>query len=993
MNSAGGLLVLLEEEDDKLQKYALEKLLDVLDEHWAEVADAIVLIEGLSEDESFPHRELAAFVASKCFYHLEEYDDSLRLALASGGHFDVRSGAEFEVTIVGKAIDHYIELRSEEAEVDDKLESIVEGMFEQCYALGSFRQALGIALEAHRLDKVEDAIVKSGEVASMLSHCRSVSQTLVSNRAFRRDVFGVLVKLYEGQREACNFVELASCLHYLGEVHKYAQLMLKLVEVETDETSYLVAYQCAFDLEELQDQRFVAALLGELPTPGRPGAPEADEGEGEADGEAADGEAAEAQAPPTRDEVPEGRDQRLLTVREILGDGVAAAMYLDFLYKNNKTDALGLKLLKASVEQGRRNSVLHNATIIAHGYLQAGTSCDGFLRRNLDWLGRASNWAKFSATASLGVVHKGNVTASMTLLEPYLPADLGAGVSRSPYSEGGALFALGLIHAGEGSSSSSSSRSSGNGGAGSTSAMEYLGNAMEAAAHQESEVAREALQHGACLGVGLVGMSSGDAALAEKLQNIVYNDNAVAGEAAALAMGMVMLGGGEKHAALVEDMLGYAHDTAHEKIIRALSLAVAMVNYGQEEAADALVEQLCRDKDPLLRYGGMFTVGMAYAGTANNAAIRRLLHVAVSDVANDVRRAAVTSLGFLMLNVPERLPELIALLSESYNPHVRYGACLALAIGCSHMDDPSEALALLEHLKDDKVDFVKQGALIACAMLLMQQNPETNPAAKALRATLSATIADAKHSPTMTRMGAILATGILDAGGRNMTIELMSRGGFTKPPAVVGMVMWTQYWYWYPMTHMLSLALSPTALIGVNAQLDMPTSFSVACSEDLAKFDYPKPMKEKKEKKQVRVKTALLSITAKAKARDALKRKDTGLMDTSDDSDDAKDGKDGKDKDEEKKPEDDEPVTTLDNPLRVTPQQAKFVGFKTDGSQRYTPVYPDAAHPVGIFVLRDGAPDDEEDVMRVAVPPIGADADDDDDNVPMPASFDWTLPQ
>ena len=74
---------------------------------------------------------------------------------------------------------------------------------------------------------------------------------------------------------------------------------------------------------------------------------------------------------------------------------------------------------------------------------------------------------------------------------------------------------------------------------------------------------------------------------------------------------------------------------------------------------------------------------MAYAATADNAAIRRLLHVAVSDVSDDVRRAAVTCLGFLLCSSPEQCPPMVQLLAESFNPHVRYGATMALGIACA----------------------------------------------------------------------------------------------------------------------------------------------------------------------------------------------------------------------------------------------------------------------------------------------------------------------
>jgi 26S proteasome regulatory subunit N2 len=74
---------------------------------------------------------------------------------------------------------------------------------------------------------------------------------------------------------------------------------------------------------------------------------------------------------------------------------------------------------------------------------------------------------------------------------------------------------------------------------------------------------------------------------------------------------------------------------------------------------------------------------MAYKGTGSNTAIRRLLHIAVSDVNDDVRRGAVTSLGFILFRDPQRVPRVVQLLSESYNPHVRYGATFALGIACA----------------------------------------------------------------------------------------------------------------------------------------------------------------------------------------------------------------------------------------------------------------------------------------------------------------------
>ena len=69
--------------------YALKKLDLIVDYQWHEISDALPKIESLVDEESFPERSLAASVGSKVFYHLEEYDDALRLALEAGDKFDI----------------------------------------------------------------------------------------------------------------------------------------------------------------------------------------------------------------------------------------------------------------------------------------------------------------------------------------------------------------------------------------------------------------------------------------------------------------------------------------------------------------------------------------------------------------------------------------------------------------------------------------------------------------------------------------------------------------------------------------------------------------------------------------------------------------------------------------------------------------------------------------------------------------------------------------
>ncbi len=222
------------------------------------------------------------------------------------------------------------------------------------------------------------------------------------------------------------------------------------------------------------------------------------------------------------------------------------------------------------------------------------------------------------------------------------------------------------------------------------------------------------------------------------------------------------------------------------------------------------------------------------------------------------------------------------------------------------------------------------------AMVLMQQSEARIPKVKSFRAKLASLVSD-KHQSTMTKMGAIMASGIMEAGGRNVTITMQSRAGFTKMSSVVGLAVWCQYWYWYPLMHFLPLAFTPTTHIGLNKDFKMPNNYEATCEARPSQFSYPKKLEEKKEEKKERVTTVTLSTTAKAKAREA--RKDRGTKEDDDAGVEEKKGTEGDEKDKDKeggaekpdsaKPKREPEATSfkIKNPARVTPSQEPYVHF------------------------------------------------------------------
>lgn len=169
-----------------------------------------------------------------------------------------------------------------------------------------------------------------------------------------------------------------------------AQVLKELLRGSDEET--LLAYQIAFDLVESEHQHFVMEVNKHLPQKKTPEAETKDASGETTEGaeagnasSAADGaEGVPAAVPAAEgsgmeldgDEVGEEESEEFLArmekLRHVLVDGFGIDLSLNFLYKMNKTDLLLMKNIKGSLES--RNSVLHNVTVVAHGYMQAGTT-------------------------------------------------------------------------------------------------------------------------------------------------------------------------------------------------------------------------------------------------------------------------------------------------------------------------------------------------------------------------------------------------------------------------------------------------------------------------------------------------------------------------------------------------------------------------------------------------------------------------------------------
>jgi 26S proteasome regulatory subunit N2 len=505
--------------------------------------------------------------------------------------------------------------------------------------------------------------------------------------------------------------------------------------------------------------------------------------------------------------------------REILTRKKLLAIYLKFLWENRCQSGVQIvQNMREMLDDSFR--VIHASIVMAWSMIYAWTGDDTYIRSEPDmkWMfAGEKDWSHFTYVASFATIHNGRFDEVRRILTSYLAA------GAPNFHIGGALYGLGLAYANY---------------EWDPQVISMVTNALQG---QGSSI----VQHGACLGLGLIKLGSHDEEAYQLVQGVLNDQDPVAGEAAAYAAGLIMLGRGPSDE--FHRLMEIAAENKHEKITRGTAMGMAFMMYGRESEADATFAALVKDRIPLLRECAAWMFALAYVGTASNVALKSLLNLAIADVNPDVRRAAVIAIGFVLSKNPKEIPSILNLMAKSYNPHVRNGAALAIGIACAGTG-MQEAIDIVKPLLEDTDKFVRQSATIGMGMLLQQQADNSLPYCKDFRAFLRKRMT--KRTNEVDFFGIALGYGLLNAGGRNVVVSCNSLGGENSILSTVGLAMFCNYFYSFHFTLTITLAFHPMGLIGLDENLN---PIDVAYYTQVSGYLYADPPSFDEEKAVVKI--------------------------------------------------------------------------------------------------------------------------------------------
>jgi 26S proteasome regulatory subunit N2 len=295
----------------------------------------------------------------------------------------------------------------------------------------------------YKIQQLALSIESSDNIPETLKYVYQITQDLIVNNKYKNAILDVVLRLYV-KHSNNSFVDITNCQFLLNNSDALSSTLLNILSKPEEP---LIAYQIAFDLADNQNSAYLKEICRLIKQ---------------------------------NSENSDLHKDRLQKLISILEGSVQKKLKNFCLKKMNKTDINIMKNMQKAVEKS--GSVCHLAVVIANSLMNSHSSNDAFLKENMEWLGKATNWARFTAAATLGVIHMGNTEKGLEIMKPYLP---GSAVP-SNYAQAGGYYGLGLIY--------------------SNTNDDYIMNFLQDAQTMPNN-SREVFQHGIFLAIGLVGMA------------------------------------------------------------------------------------------------------------------------------------------------------------------------------------------------------------------------------------------------------------------------------------------------------------------------------------------------------------------------------------------------------------------------------------------------------------------------------------------------------
>ena len=121
------------------------------------------------------------------------------------------------------------------------MEAVINKMFDRCFFDNQYNQAIGIALESRRLDKLRESIERSGEIEDKLSYSFTIAQKIIKSKDFRSEVLRLLLAIYENKQGGrFDYFKICKCQFFLNTPESTAILLERLISTDNDD--FLIAF-------------------------------------------------------------------------------------------------------------------------------------------------------------------------------------------------------------------------------------------------------------------------------------------------------------------------------------------------------------------------------------------------------------------------------------------------------------------------------------------------------------------------------------------------------------------------------------------------------------------------------------------------------------------------------------------------------------------------------------------------------------------------------